>query len=72
MNSMSHNDKNKCDCKNISLVLSQRHKTMVVVVSTLRSENSTKRSQLFTQFAVVSTFYTSRGDIYSQWEIVKK
>ena len=45
---------------------------MVVVVSTSRSENSTKRSQLFTQFAVVSTFYTSQGDIYSQWEIVKK
>ena len=45
---------------------------VVVVVCTSRSENSTKRSRVFTQFAVVSTFYTSQGDIYSQWEIVKK
>ena len=45
---------------------------MVVVVCTSWSENSTKRSLLFTQFVVVSTFHTSRGDIYSQWEFVKK
>ena len=45
---------------------------MVVVVSTLQSENSTQRSQLFTQFAVVSAVFTSQSDIFSQWEIVKK
>ena len=46
--------------------------SLVVVVSTSRSENSTQRSQLFTQFAVVSAVFTSQSDIFSQWEIVKK
>ena len=45
---------------------------MVVVVCTSQSENSTQRSQLFTQFAVVSAVFTSQNDIFSQWEIVKK
>ena len=41
-------------------------------LDTSRSENFTEQSQLFTQFAVVSTFHTLQGDIYSQWEIVEK
>ena len=45
---------------------------LVVVVCTSRSKNSTQRSQFFTQFAVDSTIYASWGDIYTQWEIVKK
>ena len=45
---------------------------MGVVVGTLRTENPSKRSQLFTQFAVDSTFYTSQSDICTQWETSKK
>ena len=54
------------------VVCEKSSSSMVVVVSTSRSENSTQRSQLFTQFAVVSAVFTSQSDIFSQWEIVKK
>ena len=53
-------------------MFSKHLETLGVVVCTSRTENSSKQSQLFTQFAVDSIFYTSRSDIYTQWETSKK
>ena len=52
--------------------LNLHHSLKVVIVSTSQTEILSQRGQLFTQSAVISTFYTSRSDICTQRETVKK